>query len=473
MIGLEVHAQLLTKSKLFCGDSAAFSDEPNTNISPITLAHPGTLPRMNRKAIEHAVRLGLALNCTIEQQNYFARKNYFYPDLPKGYQISQHTTPICKNGFVRINTGGRRRDIQLNRIHIEEDAGKSLHEEDDMYTSIDLNRAGVPLLEIVSEPDLHSGEEAFAYITELRKLVRWLGVCDGNMEEGSMRCDANISVRLKGDTRLGTRVEVKNLNSIRNVKRVIEFESNRLIGLTEEGKTIVQETRSFDAGNGTTFSLRTKEDADDYRYFPEPDLTPFHITDEFLQKIRTSMPVLPDELQKKFTEELHLSEYDAAVLCEEKEQAAYFQQIIEHIPNCKAAANWMMGPVKNYLNENQVNILQFPLAPAKIANLITLVDKGKLSFGIASSKIFNALLTDPEKDPMELAASLDLVQETDSSSIEEWIDTVINTMPDKVSEYKKGKKGLMGLFAGEVKKLSKGKADMQIVNRLLDQRLNT
>ena len=473
MIGLEVHAQLLTKSKLFCGDSAAFSDEPNTNISPITLAHPGTLPRMNRKAIELAVRLGLTLNCTIEQQNYFARKNYFYPDLPKGYQISQHTTPICKNGFVRINTGGRLRDIKLNRIHIEEDAGKSLHEEDDMYTSIDLNRAGVPLLEIVSEPDLHSGEEAFAYITELRKLVRWLGVCDGNMEEGSMRCDANISVRLKGDTGLGTRVEVKNLNSIRNVKRAIEFESSRLISHTEEGKTIVQETRSFDAGKGTTFSLRTKEDADDYRYFPEPDLTPLHITDEFLQKIRSTMPVLPAELQKKFTTELHLSEYDAAVLCDDREQVLYFQQIIEHTSNCKAAANWMMGPVKNYLNENQGGILQFPLAPEKIANLITLVDKGKLSFGIATSKIFNALLTDPEKDPMELAATLDLVQETDSSSIEEWIDTVINTMPDKVSEYKKGKKGLMGLFAGEVKKLSKGKADMQTVNRLLDQRLNT
>ena len=473
VIGLEVHAQLLTKSKLFCGDSAAFTEEPNTNVSPITLAHPGTLPRMNRKAIELAVKLGLALNCDIEQQNHFARKNYFYPDLPKGYQISQHTTPICKNGFVRISTGGTVRDILLNRIHIEEDAGKSLHEEDDNFTSIDLNRAGVPLLEIVSEPDLHSGEEAFAYITQLRKLVRWQGVCDGNMEEGSMRCDANISVRLKGDPRLGTRVEVKNLNSIRNVKRAIEFESNRLINLVEEGKTIIQETRSFDAGTGTTFSLRIKEDADDYRYFPEPDLTPFHITDEFLQKIKCNMPVLPAALQKRFTDELSLSEYDAAVLCEDREQAEYFLNITGQSSNYKAASNWMMGPVKNYLNENQLGIKDFPIAPAKIATLIFLVDEGKLSFGMASTKIFTALLNDPGKDPLDLATTLNLVQESDSSSIEEWINTVINTMPDKVAEYKKGKKGLLGLFAGEVKKLSKGKADMQTVNRLLDHKLNS
>jgi len=275
VIGLEVHTQLLTQSKLFCGDSAAFSTDPNTNISPITLAHPGTLPKMNTKAIEYAVRLGLALHCDIEQHNYFARKNYFYPDLPKGYQVSQHTTPICKNGFVTIKAGEEERNIRLNRIHIEEDAGKSLHDIDEHYTSLDFNRAGVPLLEIVSEPDMHSSEEAFAYITELRKLVTWLGICDGNMEEGSMRCDANISIRLKGDTKLGTRVEVKNLNSVRNVKRAIVTEVQRLIEITERGEKIIQETRSYDADNNLTFSLRTKEDADDYRYFAEPDLAHF------------------------------------------------------------------------------------------------------------------------------------------------------------------------------------------------------
>ena len=473
MIGLEVHAQLLTQSKLFCGDSAAFSAAPNTHISPITLAHPGTLPRMNTKAIEFAVKLGLALHCDIEQQNYFARKNYFYPDLPKGYQVSQHTTPICKNGHVTIKTGETERNILLNRIHIEEDAGKSLHDIDKEYSSIDLNRAGVPLLEIVSEPDLHTSEEAFAYITELRKLVRWLGICDGNMEEGSMRCDANISVRLKGETKLGTRVEVKNLNSIRNVKRAIDLEISRLIELVEDDKTIVQETRSFDADKGTSFSLRTKEDADDYRYVPEPDLTPFYITDDFLLDIKNNLPVLPAALQNKYVTDLHLSPYDAAVICDDREQAVFFDQVIQHTNNYKAAANWMMGPVKSHLNDNQLSITAFTLSPAQIAALVILVDGGKISFGVASSKLFTALLSEPDKDPFQTATALNLLQETDSISIEEWVNAVINKMPDKVAEYKSGKKGLIGLFAGEVKKISKGKADMQIVNKLLEQKLNS
>ncbi len=474
VIGLEVHAQLLTESKLFCGDSAAFSALPNTHISAITLAHPGTLPRMNTKAIEFAVKLGLALHCDIEQQNYFARKNYFYPDLPKGYQVSQHTTPICKNGHVTIKSGETERNILLNRIHIEEDAGKSLHDIDEQYSSIDLNRAGVPLLEIVSEPDLHTSEEAFAYITELRKLVRWLGICDGNMEEGSMRCDANISIRLKGETRLGTRVEVKNLNSIRNVKRAIDLEINRLISLVESGETIIQETRSFDpADGGTSFSLRTKEDADDYRYFPEPDLTPFHITDDFLRDIKNNLPVLPAALQNKYVTNLHLSPYDAAVICDDREQAVFFDQVIQHTKNYKAAANWMMGPVKNHLNDNQLSITAFTLSPAQIAALITLVDEGKISFGIASSKLFTALLSEPGKDPLQVATALNLLQENDSTSIEEWVNAAISKMPGKVAEYKSGKKGLIGLFAGEVKKISRGKADMQIVNKLLEQKLNS
>ena len=472
VIGLEVHTQLLTQSKLFCGDSAAFSTHPNTHISPVTLAHPGTLPKMNAKAIEYAVKLGLALHCDIEQHNYFARKNYFYPDLPKGYQVSQHTTPICKNGFVSIKVDDVERNIRLNRIHIEEDAGKSLHDVDENYTSIDLNRAGVPLLEIVSEPDMHSSDEAFAYITELRKLVTWLGICDGNMEEGSMRCDANISIRLQGDTKLGTRVEVKNLNSIRNVKRAIDVEVERLIALVENGETIIQETRSYDADNNSTFSLRTKEDADDYRYFPEPDLTPFQITDDYLTEIKNGLPVLPNALKKRYMEELHLSDYDAAVLCDDKEQSNYFEAVIKHTVNYKAVANWLLGPVKSYLNDNNISYNSFSLPPEKLAALIGLVETGKLNFGIASTKVFSALLNEPEKQPLQIATELNLIQDSDSSSIEQWVDEVLVAMPDKVKQYQAGKKGLIGLFTGEVKKRSKGKADMQIVNTILEKKLN-
>ncbi|MGC4100476.1 Asp-tRNA(Asn)/Glu-tRNA(Gln) amidotransferase subunit GatB [Ferruginibacter sp.] len=473
VIGLEVHAQLLTKSKLFCGDSAAFGGDPNTHISPITLAHPGTLPKMNRKAIEYATRLGLALHCDIAQHNYFARKNYFYPDLPKGYQVSQHTTPICSNGYVTIKTAEGTRNILLNRIHIEEDAGKSLHDVEEHFTSIDLNRAGVCLLEIVSEPNLHSSDEAFAYVTELRKLVRWLDICDGNMEEGSMRCDANISIRLKGETKLGTRVEVKNLNSIRNVKKAIEIEVERLIAITESGNKIIQETRSFDADNNTTFSLRAKEEADDYRYFPEPDLTPFHISDEFLKEVKEALPALPETLEQKYREELQLPAYDAGVICSDKETVHYFETLVQHTANYKAAANWLLGPVKSYLNDQQAEIKDFVLPAEKIAALIKLVDEGKLNFSNASTKVLAALIADPQKDALQAATDLNLLQESDSGSVASWVDEVIANMPDKVKDYKSGKKGLIGLFAGEVKKLSKGKADMQIVNKLLNEKLNS
>jgi len=472
VIGLEVHAQLLTKSKLFCGDPASFGAAPNTHISPITLAHPGTLPRMNKKAIEFAVKLGLALHCNIEQENYFARKNYFYPDLPKGYQVSQHTTPICKNGYVKIKADNQERNIRLNRIHIEEDAGKSLHDVDEHYTAIDLNRAGVPLLEIVSEPDLHSSDEAFAYLTELRRLVRWLDICDGNMEEGSMRCDANISVRLKGEQKLGTRVEVKNLNSIRNVKKAIDLEMGRLIDIVESGEKIIQETRSFDADHNTTFSLRNKEEADDYRYFPDPDLTPFHITDEFLKQVKESLPPLPEQLEKKYKEAFGLMPYDAQVICSDKSLVNYFEGIIGHTDNFKAAVNWLMGPIKSYLNDHAIELSEFQLSPQNIASLIQLVDEGKVNFNIASTRIMMALLVNPQKKPLQIAQELNLVQESDSSSVAAWVDKVIEDMPDKVKEYKNGKKGLIGLFAGEIKKLSKGKADMTVVNKLLAEKLN-
>ena len=472
VIGLEVHAQLLTNSKLFCGDSAKYGGAPNTHISPITLAHPGTLPKMNKKAIEFAIKLGLALHCEIEQENYFARKNYFYPDLPKGYQVSQHTTPICKNGFVKIKVDNLERNVRLNRIHIEEDAGKSLHDVDENYTAIDLNRAGVPLLEIVSEPDLHSSDEAFAYLTELRRLVRWLDICDGNMEEGSMRCDANISIRLKGEQKLGTRVEVKNLNSIRNVKRAIDLEMARLIGIVENEEKIIQETRSYDADNNTTFSLRNKEEADDYRYFPDPDLTPFHITDDFLQQVKDSQPALPEELENKYKTKYGLAPYDAQVICSDKSLVNYFEEIVTHTHNYKASVNWLMGPIKSYLNDHAIELAEFPLSPQNIALLIQLVDEGKTNFNIASTRIMPALLINPQKNPFDIAQELNLVQESDSGSVAAWVDEVIEKMPEKVKEYKSGKKGLIGLFAGEIKKLSKGKADMTVVNKLLAEKLN-
>lgn len=472
VIGLEVHAQLLTHSKLFCGDAASFGGEPNTHISPITLAHPGTLPKMNKKAIEFAIKLGLALHCEIEQENYFARKHYFYPDLPKGYQVSQHTTPICKNGFVRIRTGDQERNIRLNRIHMEEDAGKSLHDVDEQYTSIDLNRAGVPLLEIVSEPDLHSSDEAFAYITELRRLVRWLDICDGNMEEGSMRCDANISIRLKGTSKLGTRVEVKNLNSIRNVKRAIDLEVNRLVDIVEGGKIVIQETRSFDADSNTSFSLRSKEEADDYRYFPDPDLTPFHISEQYLTEIKEALPALPEELEQKYISVYQLPVYDAQFICSDPALVTYFEAIVGHTKNYKAAVNWIMGPVKSYLNDHGILLSEFAITPQKIAGLLQLVEDGKVSFSIASTRIFTELATYPHKEPLQIAHDLNLLQESDSGLIASWVSEVIDNMPEKVKEYKSGKKGLIGLFAGEVKKLSKGKADMHVVNKLLSQKLN-
>jgi len=473
VVGLEVHAQLLTKSKLFCGDSIAYGSEPNTQVSPITLAHPGTLPKMNKKAIEFAIKMGLACHCEIERQNYFARKNYFYPDLPKGYQVSQHTTPICKEGFVKIKSEKAEKKIRLNRIHMEEDAGKSLHDADENNTCIDYNRAGTPLIEIVSEPDIRSSDEAYSYLTELRKLVRYLEVCDGNMEEGSFRCDANISVRKKGDTKLGTRVEVKNLNSIRNVKRAIDFEAKRLIGLLENEETIVQQTRSFDANNGTTFAIRDKEDADDYRYFADPDLTPFHLEDDFIESIRQSIPALQEERVKKYTSVWQLPEYDAYVLTDERETADYFEKIVGQTSNYKAASNWLLGPVKSWLNENNKSINEFPLKPEAIAKLIQLIDAGKVSFSIASGKLFSYLLNDPAIEPEQIAIEQNLVQQSDVNSLEPIINEVLEKHAGKVLEYKKGKKGLLSLFVGEVMKRSKGKADPKATNEILLEKLKS
>ena len=473
VIGLEVHAQLRTKSKLFCGDSASFGAEPNTHISEITLAYPGTLPKLNKQAVELAIRLGIACHCAIEHKNYFARKNYFYPDLPKGYQISQHTTPICKGGYVSIRSAAGEKHIPLNRIHLEEDAGKSIHDLDDNNSCIDYNRAGVPLVEIVTEPAIYNAEDAAAYITELRKLVRYLDVCDGNMEEGSMRCDANVSIRLKGEQKLGVKVEVKNLNSIRNVRKAIEYEVKRMIDLVEQGASVQQQTRSFDATNDTTFSLRSKEEANDYRYFPDPDLPPFIVSEEQLSNIKASMPALPEVLVEKYKSTLALSDYDARIICDDKETIAYFESLIKETTHYKAAANWLLGPVKSYMNEHAIQIDQFPVTPGTLAKLISLVESGRLSFSVASSKLLHTLAENKSADPLQVATTLNLLQDADSGAIAGWVDAVLASMPDKVAEYKKGKKGLIGLFMGEVKKISKGKADPKVTTQLLTEKLNS
>lgn len=471
VIGLEVHAQLLTRSKLFSPEAVQFGEEPNTQVSTISLAHPGTLPKMNRKAIELAVKLGLACNSEIVKENYFARKNYFYPDLPKGYQLTQHTTPICKGGVVTIESGDGKKDIQLNRIHIEEDAGKSIHDVYDDQTALDFNRAGTALLEIVTDPVIRSGEEAYRFLTELRKLVRYLEICDGNMEEGSMRCDANISVRKQGETRLGTKVEIKNLNSIRNVKKAIEAEVSRMTELLVNGKEIHQQTRGFDVSTGNTFTIRDKEESDDYRYFPEPDLSPFHIDDDFIRIVRSSIPRLPAERMEAYKRKYALSDYDSRNLADEKAFSDYFEELCEESGHYKACANWMLGPVKSWLNENNKNITDFPVPPGKLVQLIKLVESGNMSFTAASSRMFDLLIHEPDADPLTLAEANQLLQVSDAEFIEPIVDEVLEKLKDKVMEFRKGKKGLLGLFVGEVMKRSAGKADPEKVNKMILNRI--
>lgn len=472
VIGLEIHAQLSTKSKAYASDSAGFGDDPNTNISVITLGHPGTLPRVNKLVVNYAVKMGLATHCTIRLENEYARKNYFYADLPKGYQITQDTTPICHHGYLEVKLkDGTIKRVGITRIHMEEDAGKSIHDQDIYDSLIDLNRAGVPLIEIVSEPDIRSAEEAGAYLTEIRKLVRYLDICDGNMEEGSMRCDANISVRKKGDTKFGNRCEVKNLNSIRNVQRAIEYEVKRQIDVIEAGGHIDQNTLNFDAVSGTTSVLRSKEMANDYRYFPEPDLPPVVLTHQYIDEVQLAMPALPDQLFKQFTTEFKLSEYDAQVLLEQKELALYYMEITKHNTNYKAAANWMMGAIKSYLNEQAIEITQFPLKPAQIASLIELVDTGKINNTTANQQLFPALLKENNKSALDLATELNLIISTSNDEVIGFIKQALAMYPDKVAEYKSGKKGLQGLFMGEVMKLAKGKLDPKEANRLLMQEL--
>jgi aspartyl-tRNA(Asn)/glutamyl-tRNA(Gln) amidotransferase subunit B len=471
VIGLEVHAQMLTKTKAYSNDINEYGAHPNTNVSVITLGHPGTLPVMNKKTIEFAIRLGLACGSDIAPNQYFARKNYFYPDLPKGYQITQDKTPICTGGAIHIRTeNGEGKEIKITRIHMEEDAGKSIHDVDVFDTLVDLNRAGTPLLEIVSEPDIRSSQEAYNYVTEVRKLVRYLDICDGNMEEGSLRCDANISVNLKGASEFGTKVEVKNMNSIRNVQRAIEFEIARQIEAIENGEEIVQETRGFDALKGITISQRSKEAANDYRYFPEPDLQPLVVMQEDIEAIKSEMPALPRELFNRYTKEYGLTDYDAYNLTDNKGIALYYEALIQHTKNYKAAANWMMGDVKSYLNEFGYEIHEFPITVERLAALITIIDEGKVSNSVASQRIFPELLKS-ELSPLAIAEQLNLIQDSSEDTLKGFILQVFEENQAEVERYRNGEKQLTGFFMGKLMKVSNGKADPKIANKLLRELL--
>lgn len=467
VVGLEVHAQLLTKSKMYASDLNAYGTAPNTNVSVLTLGHPGTLPVVNKSAIEYAIRLGIALDCDIHRDMFFARKNYFYADLPKGYQITQDNTPICTGGQVFILDGeGNEKQINITRIHMEEDAGKSIHDQDPVDTLIDLNRAGVPLVEIVSEPELRSGEEAYNYLNEVRRILRYLEICDGNMEEGSMRCDANISVRLKGAEEFGTRTEVKNMNSMRNVQKAIAFETKRQIEVIEDGGKILQETMNFDAVTGKTYSMREKASAHDYRYFPEPDLQPVVLSEEQIEKVRSAMPALPRQLFEKYTTELGLSAYDARVIIEHKATADYFEKIISHTENAKAAVNWLTGDIRSYLNQNAKKLEELKLEPERVAGLIELIDQGTISYSVAAQKLF-PLLLESSDTAQELAEQHDLLHEENDDIIHEIMKEIMDKFPEKVAAYRAGNKGLLGLFMGEVMRNSKGKADPKKANKIV------
>ncbi|MGE5354460.1 MAG: Asp-tRNA(Asn)/Glu-tRNA(Gln) amidotransferase subunit GatB [Acidobacteriota bacterium] len=471
VIGLEVHAQLLTDTKIFCGCSTKFGNPPNTNVCPICLGHPGVLPVLNKKVVEFAVLMGLATNCRINTNSVFARKNYFYPDLPKGYQISQFEAPICEGGFVEIELkDGTKRNIGLTRIHMEEDAGKSIH--DQAYeTLVDVNRCGVPLIEIVSEPDMHTPEEAYQYLSQIRQTVQYLGICDGNMEEGSLRCDANVSIRLKGETRLGTKTEVKNMNSFRNVEKALIYEIDRQIEVLEDGGRIVQETLLWDADANIALPMRSKEEAHDYRYFPEPDLMPVAISKEWFEEIKKELPELPKERNMRFISEYSLPSYDAGVLTSSRELADYYEKTISVTRDYKAASNWIMGDVLKILNETKAPIRDFPVSPENLGKLINLINDNTVSGKIAKD-VFQIMLNE-DKDPAVIIKERNLLQITDTSELEGVIDRVIESNPKDVKEFLSGKEKVIGFFVGQIMKETKGKANPKAVNEILRNKLNT
>lgn len=467
VIGLEIHAQLLTESKIFSPDSAAFGGADNEHTHPVSLGLPGALPVLNRRAVEYSIRTGLALNCQIRERSVFARKNYFYPDLPKGYQISQYDEPLCQNGFVEYRLEGEIRRVHIQRAHMEEDAGKSQHQGD--YTLINLNRAGVPLLEIVSGPDLRLPKEAAEYARTVRNILRYLGVCDGNLEEGSMRCDCNVSVRKKGEARLGTKVELKNINSFRFIEKALEYEIHRQIDCLETGTPIEQETRLYDSTKNRTFTMRSKEDAHDYRYFPDPDLLPLTVEADLLSSIRAELPELPLSRARRFEADFGLPEYDATVLTEEKSLADYFEETATRSKNPKAASNWIMVELLRELNEAKLDVRQSPVCAEHLAGLIELIDAKAIS-GKMAKDVFLEMWKTSRSAP-EVVRSLGLSQITDTSAIEKIVADVIAASPQQVADYRAGKEKLFGFFVGQVMKASKGQANPDLVNSVLKDKL--
>lgn len=467
VIGLEVHAQLKTKSKIFAPDKNEFGQEPNTLTSPITLGMPGVLPVLNKECVNMGILTGLALNCEIPSRCKFDRKQYFYPDLPKGYQISQYDEPICVNGHIEID--GKR--IGITRAHLEEDAGKLVHAgangiAGSTYSLVDLNRAGTPLLEIVSEPDMRSSEEAKNYMEELRNIVRYIGVCDGNLEEGSMRCDANISIMPKGSKEFGTRAEIKNVNSFAALQRAIEYEIERQIEIVEEGGEVVQETRLWDDASRETRSMRGKEDAHDYRYFPEPDLMPLEISREWVEKIRAKMPELPNQKRKRY-QEIGLSEYDASVIVEQMGLALFFDKVLELGANPKTAVNFIMGEITAYLKEEHIEITDTKLTPDNLAELISLIEKGTISNNIGKQIIIE-MMKDGTKASV-IVEKKGLSQISDEGAIKELVQKVVDAHPNEVEAYKNGKTNLLGFFVGQVMKETKGRANPKTVNQLIKE----
>jgi aspartyl-tRNA(Asn)/glutamyl-tRNA(Gln) amidotransferase subunit B len=469
VIGLEVHVQLKTDSKIFCGCSTAFGSEPNSQTCPVCLGLPGALPVLNKKVVDFAIKAGLSTNCSITPRSIFARKNYFYPDLPKGYQISQFEDPICQHGWLDIQVEGQElKRIGITRIHMEEDAGKLVHGDVsglEEGSGVDLNRACTPLLEVVSEPDLRSSDEAVAYLKQLHQIVTWLGICDGNMEEGSFRCDANVSVMPVGSETLGTRAEIKNVNSFKFVKQAIEYEIQRQIELIEDGGRVVQETRLFDPNAGKTRSMRGKEEAHDYRYFPDPDLGPLVIDEAWVERTRGELPELPEQRRRRFMTEFALSAYDADVLTASRELADYFESCVALHANAKAVSNWMMGEITRGLNDTGTSIDTCPVSPRLLADLLKLMEGGTISGKIAKT-VFDEMWKSG-KEPAVIVQEQGLVQVSDSGAIEAIIDEILTREAGQVAEYRSGKDKLFGFFVGQVMKASKGKANPTVVNELL------
>jgi len=473
VIGLEVHAQLATRTKIFCGCRNKFGSSPNSNTCPVCLGLPGALPVLNSTALDSGIKMGLATNCSIARRSIFARKNYFYPDLPKGYQISQYEHPICQDGSVEIEFDGKKRTIRINRIHLEEDAGKSVHDEQyvDPHTSlIDLNRCGTPLIEIVSEPDLRHPGEAVAYLKLLRQILQYLDICDGNMEEGSLRCDANISTRPAGEKNLGTKTELKNMNSFRNVERAITFEIERQIRMRENGEEIEQATLLWDADRNEARTMRLKEEAHDYRYFPEPDLVPCIVSESYIAQLRTMIPELPQERRLRFQRKLGLPEYDAEILTATKDLADYFESVVKITDQPKLVSNWIMGEILRWINENNSNIDNFPVRPDRLAELLNLLSGSEINQNAAKT-IFQTMLTDPAA-PGELVDRLQLRQVSDNHLIDGIILQILRDNPEEVKAYRNGKEKLIGFFMGQVMRASKGKADPRVITEMLKEKLN-